>query len=913
MQSSVDQTFVPMKRFLYPIVLVVHILGFLLFLKGFFPSKVVLSGYNEFHDATGSHFHTSNGKPHQFNKFVLMVVDAMRADFLYSDTHSHMSFVHQLISEGSAIPYTAFSNPPTVTLPRLKGITTGGTPSFLDAILNVADDKDNTQGLSAQDSWIRQFRYKDNGKILNFYGDDTWLKLFPKEEFFGETEGTNSFFVSDFTEVDNNVTRHLDSELSHKPSSWDGLILHYLGLDHIGHKGGPTSPHMKDKQIEMDSIVERIYSYIISDKKQREDTLFIVMGDHGMNEIGNHGGSSEGETSAGLLFISPKFKKLEESKNLNAPINNSENYSYFNRINQIDLVPTLAALLNFPIPKNNLGVMIKEHLSLWDKSQERSEILMENCYQFKSLVDAKYGIDLNEEIKHSVDTELKQIKTKWDNLKDSSVNKNISAYYDFLYETQGALTGSATNYNYNDITNGFALLIASCLVSVFIFVKYFMQSTTFYYPLIFLSFTAAYSSHFFGSSFIEEEHQIWWFFMIISTLLLMTYSKSRNLIYFSVVFVCIRIIRTFSNTGQKFKTPYTLASYLTAEPNILWILLIVTYFVLALSTFGQGSFINCFAYPNYTTLRERHVNDYGPVFTFIGVFVTISLSFLFKLVQSHIDGNEIPKWIQWLLEWNCESFGANFASIDKKQLQSIAIQLSKLFSYSVLSLFLVKLVIGKFRGINNAMYTDLSNLMIFFLVHQTRTELIPIFIVFSIIRFAVARIILDIKNKNLNEIILVLSMFSISLQNVTFFSMGNTNLLATVDLSNAYNGVKSYDVLLVGLLTFISNFAGPIYWSITTMGWLLETRVLSFDDTSDSVDLIHIKTIPMKVYLAKALITLTFYALTAAFLVGSCINLRFHLFIWTVFSPKLLFFASWTILINCFVDTIVIGILVLIS
>ena len=41
--------------------------------------------------------------------------------------------------------------------------------------------------------------------------------------------------------MDNNVTRHLDSELVRK--DWDVLILHYLGLDHIGHLGGPRRYH----------------------------------------------------------------------------------------------------------------------------------------------------------------------------------------------------------------------------------------------------------------------------------------------------------------------------------------------------------------------------------------------------------------------------------------------------------------------------------------------------------------------------------------------------------------------------------------------------------------------------------------------------------------------------------------------
>lgn len=41
----------------------------------------------------------------------------------------------------------------------------------------------------------------------------------------------------DFTEVDNNVTRHIPDELQR--DDWSALIMHYLGLDHIGHKSGP--------------------------------------------------------------------------------------------------------------------------------------------------------------------------------------------------------------------------------------------------------------------------------------------------------------------------------------------------------------------------------------------------------------------------------------------------------------------------------------------------------------------------------------------------------------------------------------------------------------------------------------------------------------------------------------------------
>lgn len=77
-------------------------------------------------------------------------------------------------------------------MPRLKSITTGSIPSFLDAILNI-DEGDTTSSLAAQDTWLAQMRAKDTGELVMF-GDDTWLKLFP--DTFGRHDGTSSFFVS---------------------------------------------------------------------------------------------------------------------------------------------------------------------------------------------------------------------------------------------------------------------------------------------------------------------------------------------------------------------------------------------------------------------------------------------------------------------------------------------------------------------------------------------------------------------------------------------------------------------------------------------------------------------------------------------------------------------------------------------
>jgi len=100
--------------------------------------------------------------------------------------------IARLIRDGAALPFTAHATSPTVTMPRLKAITTGSIPSFLDAILNL-DETDKTSSLASQDSWLAQMKAKGTGKVV-MYGDDTWLKLFPG--IFDRADGTTSFFVS---------------------------------------------------------------------------------------------------------------------------------------------------------------------------------------------------------------------------------------------------------------------------------------------------------------------------------------------------------------------------------------------------------------------------------------------------------------------------------------------------------------------------------------------------------------------------------------------------------------------------------------------------------------------------------------------------------------------------------------------
>ena len=76
----------------------------------------------------------------------------------------------------------------------LQALTTGGIPGFIDVVFNL--DSKSLQ----EDNLISQM--KTSHKKLVFYGDDTWMKLFPGH--FARTDGTTSV-VLDYTEVQKSI------------------------------------------------------------------------------------------------------------------------------------------------------------------------------------------------------------------------------------------------------------------------------------------------------------------------------------------------------------------------------------------------------------------------------------------------------------------------------------------------------------------------------------------------------------------------------------------------------------------------------------------------------------------------------------------------------------------------------------
>ncbi|TKA38846.1 hypothetical protein B0A54_09895 [Friedmanniomyces endolithicus] len=346
------------------LLLLFHALGIYLFCSGFLLSRLVLQDRSQCavppievqDEYTIGSIGSGCWHPKSFDKAVVILVDALRYDFTVpfqpqpgDDQPRHFHNALPVLYETAVdAPNNAFlrpfiADPPTTTLQRLKGLTTGTLPTFIDAGSNFA-------GTAIDEDNLVEQLYKAGKKVVHI-GDDTWHSLFPGYFEPNLTKPFDSFNVWDLHTVDNGVNEHLFPLLeADMQGRWDVIIGHYLGVDHAGHRYGPNHPAMHEKLKQMDGILRRMID------KLDDSTLLVVMGDHGMDVKGDHGGESDDEVEAALWMYSkrPVFGS-RDADSVRPPLTAKEC-----AVGQIDLVPTLAFLLGLPVPFNNLGQPIAE-------------------------------------------------------------------------------------------------------------------------------------------------------------------------------------------------------------------------------------------------------------------------------------------------------------------------------------------------------------------------------------------------------------------------------------------------------------------------------------------------------------------------------------------------------------------------
>ncbi|EJW88922.1 hypothetical protein WUBG_00165 [Wuchereria bancrofti] len=416
-------------------------------------------------------------------KIVIILIDAWQEQFFYR--REAMQFLRQLTSDGQAVAFIAHVQTPTVTMPRIKAITAGVIPSFADVVMNFASTSITSDNIID--------RLNDKGYRCTFCGDETWLRLFPNR-FDNHSAEVTSFYVNDFKEVDDNVTFCMRSRLENGAAdTWNVMILHYLGLDHIGHSLGGTHSELNNKLIEMDSIIKEIYEKL--HKIYGTNFSIIVFGDHGMTEGGSHGGSSELETHVPIVYVDGRKRRT------------SNETFYVTSVEQVDIVPTLATLFNVPIPKESLGVTLLPYITTDRSNLSVLLFVLQNAEQFRKLY--RTSNVLNHCISNSYDSLQKHCAM------NASVNVDglIGECLEELHKIQSQLIHRKTNFDVIQIVIAIGLsftvsyISAYLVCSTYLYDIYAFQNGDLSTNLAFFAQLLHFAAPF-ASSLIEEEHDL---------------------------------------------------------------------------------------------------------------------------------------------------------------------------------------------------------------------------------------------------------------------------------------------------------------------------------------------------------------------------------------------------------------------
>ncbi|KAM3957193.1 GPI ethanolamine phosphate transferase 2-like [Aphomia sociella] len=969
----------------------------MLFLYGFFPLKyhsgtlAHMDDLPNFIDGVSIDGHEvyNSGE----NTVILMVIDGLRYDFV---TEEYMPYTSQLLKNKSACIYVSVAEPPTVTMPRIKSperkkekaqwrrtinfwrdifaMMTGSVSTFADVALNFGAPA--VRG----DSVLRVAAARGRRSVM--YGDDTWLRLFPG--LWAEYDGTTSFYVTDYTEVDNNVTRHLDKVLTPdekmKPT-FDFLVLHYLGLDHIGHLEGARSPKIKPKLLEMDEVVKKIF---IAMKKWDRAGALVVCGDHGMRDAGGHGGASPAELLVPLVLVrTPDFQCPHPAGS--GPT-----------VAQVDVAPSVAWLLNAPLPGESVGRLLpallpqdtRQHLYLlhvlashnarqgvstdaeFYKQFQRAQTQFAHYLATGQQSAAKIAKEFYEEsleamskylAEQTVDLDMFAIgvatlllyfiavtllcATLYSLQPEHATNKHHASHHHrpsaglfvaflvILVIFTGILTTSCfiteTKSQFCSFNSAWILVfgLTACVLTMSYFIaKTAIEKTRDLTTLkdlnitdYFLIFgTVFHSWSFFGTSFIEEEHMTWYFlwntlmfFILIRTIvvLLMYLGKmfvgatevqekpelhkrmdvSISVLPKWVLLIALhRYLRTMNQTGDRWLFLPDTADWLNAPENALYLqahLVIGTLLTLAICLWNL-----------------RYMNNVAHLHTAFTIVATICiLCYRVTTKALYSPFEDIPSWdpvnivdffwgiliAQFVFEIltyigifkNCGINPNKSTPNSNKFAYNKPKAKQEDYFYDTLveepwNLEEVKLSLA--RSISHLMLNYIM-LIIILLMRPHNVIMVPsIYITCMLTAKCLDHKLLDVRPGRDTEIVDTLSQVLVHfwIGQVFFFYQGNSNSLAAVDLGAGYVGLRSYSAARVALRMGLHAYAGP-----AVAGAALFARLATAPSWHRYLQSLWRAT---NIFALHRVYAVALYCIVTIFF-------RHHLFVWTVFSPKLLY------------------------
>ena len=288
----------------------------------------------------------------------LILVDGLRADTL-----DQMPYTKSLAEQGSAGIFTVPG--PTFSRPAYARIITGACSSINGISANNQEkqlfaptlfDLAHAEGLKTAVSayrWYYDLFYgppyrtgaEDENRLVHnqpplqygYYYDDFGGNYDDKEIF--------DYGMEALTEVNPNL-----------------LLLHTMDVDEMGHRHGGISPQYLEAALINDRCIEEFVGKISSP----EESVIIITGDHGHIDGGGHGGMEKDAAEIKVVFYGKGVAAAGEIPG---------GYS------QLDLAPTIAALLGLPFTSYMEGRIVTEAFHWPDETVAAKRALLDEAHR----------------------------------------------------------------------------------------------------------------------------------------------------------------------------------------------------------------------------------------------------------------------------------------------------------------------------------------------------------------------------------------------------------------------------------------------------------------------------------------------------------------------------------------------------
>lgn len=271
-------------------------------------------------------------------RVVIVLLDALRYDT--STDKSVMPVLGLLRTDGAAAIMT--SKPPSFSAPGWVTIFTGAWPEINDSQpLNPPDDY-SARALTQDDIFCAADRAGLNTAVSGYI----WF-----EKTLSNCALDTGFFT---TEEDNAADQEVVSAaLPWLRSNYQLVLIHIDQIDFAGHhEGGPLDQNWDAAASRADNLL----AIIMAELDLESDTV-IVLSDHGQIAKGGHGGNEPVTLLEPFIAIGKGIRP-----------------GIYEKINMVDIAPTVAVLLGMNIPASNQGRPLLEML---DISSDQSLVVLE--------------------------------------------------------------------------------------------------------------------------------------------------------------------------------------------------------------------------------------------------------------------------------------------------------------------------------------------------------------------------------------------------------------------------------------------------------------------------------------------------------------------------------------------------------